>query len=85
MKTNTFPLWRFFLILPAVAIGYFAGQAGIVTRVVQAEVRETPQREAFQAGSERSETVLKEIAKTLKTMDSRLERLEKIAIEKNTR
>lgn len=49
---------------------------------LQAEVRETTPRTAFQAGSERSETILKEIAATLKTMDGRLERLEKVAVDR---
>ncbi len=42
----------------------------------QGEIRETPRPQAFQSGGERSETILREIADTLKRIDGRLERFE---------
>lgn len=44
-----------------------------------AEVVQTRPREAFKAGGERSEIVLREIADLLKKMDGRLERIERVA------
>jgi hypothetical protein len=61
-----------------------AGRSGAGTDQARAEVRETTPRAAFQSGSERSETVLREIAATLKRMDGRWERIEKVATEKKT-
>jgi hypothetical protein len=43
-----------------------------------AEVTELPRREAFLAGGERSEIVLRDIATVLKRMDTRLERIEQV-------
>lgn len=44
-----------------------------------ADVTRTAPREAFKAGSERTEATLKEIADTLKRIDGRLERIEQAA------
>jgi hypothetical protein len=44
-----------------------------------AEVRKNAPRAAFQSGSERSEQILREISQTLKSIDGRLQRLEKVA------
>ena len=43
-----------------------------------AEVRKSPPRQAFLSGSERSVPILMEISETLKQMDARLSRIEKI-------
>jgi len=73
---------RSLLILCGIVLGYGLAQLGSGQPQLQAEVRETTPRAAFQAGSERSETILKEIAATLKTMDGRLERIEKVAVDR---
>ncbi len=73
---------RSMMILCGIILGYGLAQLGSGQPLLQAEVRETTPRAAFQAGSERSETILKEIAATLKTMDGRLERLEKITLDR---
>mgnify|MGYP000158261965 CR=1 FL=1 len=57
--------------------GYLAGRVDDTGQRAYAEVRQTPRREAFEAGDQRSEAVLKEIATTLKTMDARIARIEK--------
>ncbi len=44
-----------------------------------------PQRNAFLSGGARSELVLREILQVLKTMDGRLQRLEKLARELQTK
>ena len=44
-----------------------------------AEVRKPTTRQAFLSGSERSEQVLREISQTLKSIDARLARIEKLA------
>lgn len=69
-------------VLCGIVIGYGIAQLDSSPNNAQAEVRETTPRAAFQAGSERSEAVLKEIAATLKTMDGRLERIEKVAVDR---
>ncbi len=74
--------WRVLLVLSGVVVGYVVGQARNDADFVWGEVRETTQRSTFQSGSERSEAVLREIAATLKTMDGRLQRIEKIVGEK---
>jgi hypothetical protein len=73
---------RVLLVLSGVAAGYVIGQSQGDSDFARAEVRETAQRSTFLAGSERSETVLREISSTLKTMDRRLERIEKFVGEK---
>ncbi len=75
-------LTRCLMLLTGLAMGYAFAQTGDGPRIAQAEVRQSPPRVAFQAGSERSETILQEIAATLKTIDGRLERIEKLAGEK---
>ncbi len=69
-------------MLMGAVLGYCVAQYGGVIPAANAEVREGVPRAAFQAGSERSETILREIAATLKTMDGRLERLEKVAADR---
>jgi hypothetical protein len=76
------PTSRSLLLLCGLAVGYGIAQWNSAPQLLQAEVRETTPRAAFQAGSERSEAVLKEIAATLKTIDGRIERLEKLATER---
>lgn len=76
--------WQMLLVLGGAVVGYVAGQSGSGFDSARAEVRETTPRVAFQAGSERSESILREIAATLKTMDGRLERFEKVVGEKKT-
>ena len=44
---------------------------------VWADTRQSPPREAFLSGGERSEAVLREILATLKQIDGRLERFER--------
>lgn len=67
------------LLPAAVAIGFWLGGSHDSTDVVHAEIRKTPPRQAFLSGSERSEQVLREISQTLKIIDGRLARLEKLA------
>lgn len=83
MAANRSGRWtRGVTVLCSLLVGYAVAQMDFAPNAVQAEVRETTPRAAFQAGSERSEAVLKEIAATLKTMDGRLERLEKLAADR---
>jgi hypothetical protein len=64
-------------IMLALFAGYVAGQSSRTTGVLQADVTELPRREAFMAGGERSELVLREISATVKKMDLRLENIER--------
>jgi hypothetical protein len=57
----------------------FAGASMMATREASAEIRATPQPQAFQTGGQLSVPILKEIAATLHQMDSRLARLETLA------
>lgn len=62
--------------LALVALACFeAGRLAGEPRLM-ADVRRSPERPAFLAGDERSETVLKEIDATLKRIDGRLEKLQ---------
>jgi hypothetical protein len=71
--------WRWFSgLLLGIAAGYAAGIAAHSSSSLHAEVTELPRREAFQAGGERSEIVLRDIAAILKRMDTRVERIEQV-------
>jgi hypothetical protein len=59
--------------------GALAGASMTATREANAEIRATPQPQAFQSGGQLSVPILKEIAATLHQMDSRLARLETLA------
>ncbi len=65
-------------------LGYIAGQSSDVSGTAQADIRKGERRQAFQAGGERSEIVLREISKTLKTIDARIARIEKVATGRST-
>ncbi len=66
--------WPAVLVLGAFWAGtWFPSQAAVT-----AEVRQGPRRAAFMAGSERAVPVLEEISATLKQIDARLARFEKI-------
>ncbi len=74
---NRLHQWRWFSgLLLGIAAGYAAGIAAQSSSSAHAEVTELPRREAFQAGGERSEIVLRDIAAILKRMDTRVERIE---------
>lgn len=73
--------WTLGLLLVG-AIGFAAGAVWQASSTVHADVTELPRRDAFLAGGERSELVLREISGTLKKMDGRLERIEKVVAEK---
>jgi len=78
------PIIRSFVVLLIVlAGGFLAGNSWRQSSVVQAEVRRKPPREAFQSGGARSEVVLREISATLKRIDSRIERIERVVTEKS--
>lgn len=66
----------------ALGTGYIAGQSSLHTAPAQADVTELPRREAFMAGGERSELVLREISATIKKMDGRLENIERAIVVK---
>ena len=75
--------WRWFSgLLLGIAAGYAAGIAAQPSAALHADVSELPRREAFQAGGERSETVLRDIATILKRMDTRLDRIEQVVVSK---
>jgi hypothetical protein len=67
------------MALLLLAAGAIAGIAMTATREASAEIRATPQPQAFQTGGQLSVPILKEIAATLHQMDSRLARLEALA------
>jgi hypothetical protein len=73
------------MALLLLAAGAIAGAAMTATREANAEIRATPQPQAFQSGGQQSVPVLKEIAATLHQMDSRLARLETLAQKMQTK
>jgi hypothetical protein len=74
-----------FIGLLLLAAGAIAGAAMTATREANAEIRATPQPQAFQSGGQLSLPILKEIAATLHQMDSRLARLETLAQKMQTK
>lgn len=63
--------------LMVLTAGYIIGNANSQPQATFADVRKTPPRAAFESGSERSETVLRDISATLKRIERRVERIEK--------
>jgi hypothetical protein len=81
--SNRYQQWRWQAgLLLGMAAGYAAGVAGQSSSSLHAEVTELPRREAFMAGGERSELVLRDIATVLKRMDTRLDRIEQVVVAK---
>ena len=75
--------WRWSAgLLVGLAAGYAAGLAGQSSSTLRAEVTELPRRDAFLAGGERAELVLREISTVLKRMDTRLDRIEQVVVSK---
>ena len=70
--------------LSLVAAGIVGGAAIAPSRQAQAEIRTTPPPQSFQSGGQLSVPVLKDIAATLKQIDSRLARLETVAQKMQT-
>lgn len=64
-------------IIALITFGFSLGTLSNLSTRVDAEIRKPPPRKSFLAGSERSEVYLKEIAGTLKRMESRLEKIER--------
>jgi hypothetical protein len=62
-----------------VMAGVLAGGGWPSAKVAQGEIRTTAPPPPFQSGSQQSVPVLKEIAATLRQIDSRLARLESVA------
>jgi len=60
-------------------LGWLIGQSWSFSETAHADVRQTERRQAFQSGAERNEAILREISGTLKSIDERLARLEKLA------
>ena len=65
------------LVLCGLVLGYVASLGSAPTSIVQAEVTEEPRREAFKPGGVLNEPVLREIAATLKRIETKLEKFEK--------
>jgi len=65
----------------AIAIALLATHSLLGPTAAQGDGRETPRPEMFLSGGARSEIVLREISETLKRIDSRLERFEKVLRE----
>lgn len=59
------------------AMGYLLGSAMDVSKPARAEITESPRREAFKDGGVLNEGVLREIAATLKRIETRVDRIEK--------
>ena len=73
------------LTLLLLAAGAIVGAWMTATGEAYAEIRETPRPESFQSGGQLSVPVLKEIAATLRQIDSRLARLETMAQKVQTK
>ncbi len=70
--------WKYTgLLLSGLGLGYLAGVASAPSTSARAEVTEEPRREAFKAGGVLNEPILREIAATLKRIETRVEKIEK--------
>lgn len=76
MVAGEFRRWSCVLSLGLI-VGYLAGVGTGPSSVVRSDVTEEPRREAFKAGGVLNEPVLREIAATLKRIESRVEKIEK--------
>lgn len=64
-------------IVLTILVGFLAAHVEYRPQAVHAEVRKSKKRTAFQSGAARSESLLREISGTLKTIDARLQRIER--------
>lgn len=78
-RSSALGVWsaRLLLVGAGIVVGHWQADQPVAT----AETRSTEQRPAFLSGSERSELVLKDIHKTLETMDGRLASIEQAAMK----
>jgi len=67
------------LVLLALAAGSFTAGAIFQDTEARAEVRHGETQPHFKSGAQRSEQILRGMADTLKSIDARLERIEKLA------
>jgi hypothetical protein len=81
MTSSTVSRWWKAAVPVAALAGFVAGSADRPGPQAIAEVRRKEPREAFQSGSERSETVLREISDTLTRLDGRVARIEQALIQ----
>ncbi|MDB5340628.1 MAG: hypothetical protein JWN70_6247 [Planctomycetaceae bacterium] len=65
------------LLLIGMGLGYAAGTISAPSSVLLAEVTEEPRREAFKAGAVANEPILREIAATLKRIETQVGRFPK--------
>ena len=70
---------RVFWLALVLLVAFAAGVSVRTPSGMTAEVRRSAPRQHFLAGSERALPVLQEISQTLKQIDARLSRIEKIA------
>ena len=75
-KTNRI-VFLIVAIAVAVCVSTFHGNQS----ATYGDVRETTPKRAFKSGGARSELVLREISATLKSIDQRLERMERLVAE----
>lgn len=66
--------------LACVTLGIVIGHWQSAQHGLEAQVRKTEQPQAFLSGSERCEVILKDMHKTLQTMDQRLANLEQTSL-----
>ena len=76
MRLPSTTLRKYFMVGLLLTVGFVTGKWHDDHSTVQADIRRTQPRQSFQSGSERSETYLKEIAGTLKRIESRLVKIE---------
>lgn len=67
----------FALLIP---LAFWLGTCVHSQTAARAEVRRSPTPQAFLSGGERSLPILREISATLKQMDARLAKIEKVAL-----
>ena len=60
-----------------IGLGYVVGVSSQPSLVLQADIRKTPPRPAFQSGSERSEPIMRDLSSTLKRIEASVARIDK--------
>lgn len=79
-ESKALSMGRWLAVAGLLGVGYLAGVSSR-DATVQADGRDKTEQQPFRSGAQRSELLLGEISATLGKMDTRLDRMEKLATQ----